>query len=512
MHEYSVVDGARLGRQIRDHRVRKGMTQRQLADLSTVGVRTIRDLESGRTTRPHPITTELLVRTLGLAKGALARPGEAVAGSPPAVPGAGRAGTLAPPHPAGRTIGREGAVGTVCNLLVQNYPLVQLTGLAGVGKTRVAAEVAARLQADPGWRVYWLRNGERPQGDPRGGRASGAAGYRAGAGAGAGAGVAGAGYPGGRAGGGLAGGLSSGLPGGLCVGLPGGLAAAALSGSPVGRPGVIGAGPQGGLSAGRAAGRSAGRRNVADVVLSAHADGRPTLIVLDDLRADQEAADLAAALPADSAVRVLTASRRPSATLGGRVLSLPPLSLTAQPGEPVGTLDNDNSLTFLLEHAQEVTPSFHLTPENFGPMTDLCRRLDGVPQLLEAAAAAFLVFEPGMLLESFVADPVALLVEFAPQWVQDVAETLHGLDSGLAAALWSLADIPGGWSVELAAARLGLPLIPFSRQVQALLEIGFVRPCFAESPTRFQVLESIRGLGLVGAAGSAGTDDRSTVG
>jgi transcriptional regulator with XRE-family HTH domain len=42
------------------------MTQRQLADLSTVGIRTIRDLESGRTERPHSVTIELLASTLGL--------------------------------------------------------------------------------------------------------------------------------------------------------------------------------------------------------------------------------------------------------------------------------------------------------------------------------------------------------------------------------------------------------------------------------------------------------------
>ncbi len=41
-----------LGARLRDHRQRAGLTQRQLADLTTVSVRAIRNLEQGKVLSP----------------------------------------------------------------------------------------------------------------------------------------------------------------------------------------------------------------------------------------------------------------------------------------------------------------------------------------------------------------------------------------------------------------------------------------------------------------------------
>ena len=51
---------------LHQHRTRLGMTQRQLAELSTLSVRGIRDLESGRARRPRGTTVQLLADSLRL--------------------------------------------------------------------------------------------------------------------------------------------------------------------------------------------------------------------------------------------------------------------------------------------------------------------------------------------------------------------------------------------------------------------------------------------------------------
>lgn len=55
-----------FGSLMRRHRLRIGLTQRELADLSTISVRAIRDLEQGRATRPRTDTVRLIADGLRL--------------------------------------------------------------------------------------------------------------------------------------------------------------------------------------------------------------------------------------------------------------------------------------------------------------------------------------------------------------------------------------------------------------------------------------------------------------
>lgn len=56
----------KFGELLKAHRTKRGATQRQLADLSTVSIRAIRDLESGRAHRPRRDTVRLIADGLGL--------------------------------------------------------------------------------------------------------------------------------------------------------------------------------------------------------------------------------------------------------------------------------------------------------------------------------------------------------------------------------------------------------------------------------------------------------------
>src|SRR3954453_10945776 len=51
---------------LRRHRLRAKLTQEELAARAAIGVRTVRDLERGRASRPQRTTVELLAAALGL--------------------------------------------------------------------------------------------------------------------------------------------------------------------------------------------------------------------------------------------------------------------------------------------------------------------------------------------------------------------------------------------------------------------------------------------------------------
>jgi len=137
-----------LAHLIRQLRRAAGLTQEELAKAAGVGVRTLRDLETGRAVRPQRSTAELLATALGLddqtravflaiARGRVEPAGAGEVALPPAPPV-----PLDPVglRPAGVLLGRALAVDEVAALVV-SVPHVTLTGLAGVGKTALAVTV-----------------------------------------------------------------------------------------------------------------------------------------------------------------------------------------------------------------------------------------------------------------------------------------------------------------------------------------------------------------------------------
>ncbi|MEV4949399.1 helix-turn-helix domain-containing protein [Streptomyces sp. NPDC053755] len=142
-----------IGALIRAHRLRMGLTQRELADLSTISVRAIRDLEHGRARRPRTDTVRLMADALRLGPRARAALEEAahlgralgVTAGPPAPPDA--------PQP---LLGRSTETETLVRELSPDGAerLTHLTGLPGVGKTRVALAVARSLHGS-GMPVLW---------------------------------------------------------------------------------------------------------------------------------------------------------------------------------------------------------------------------------------------------------------------------------------------------------------------------------------------------------------------
>lgn len=142
------MDGAEsreFSHRLRELREVAGLTQEELAERAGLSVKAIGALERGHRRRPYPHTVRAIADALGLSDAERAL----LAGSVP-----GREPTSAPP-PANpqpvpgaptRMIGRERELVDVLTLLDDPAArLVTLTGAGGVGKTRLALEVAARV-------------------------------------------------------------------------------------------------------------------------------------------------------------------------------------------------------------------------------------------------------------------------------------------------------------------------------------------------------------------------------
>ena len=133
-----------FGQLLRHHRLRAGLSQERLAELAGLSVNQISDMERDRRARPHPDTLRRLVAVFGLGDRereafiTLARPGRQ-----PQLPPA------TAPMPVSLTsfIAPLDSLAAVRARLARTR-LLTLTGVGGVGKTRLAMELARSVAQD----------------------------------------------------------------------------------------------------------------------------------------------------------------------------------------------------------------------------------------------------------------------------------------------------------------------------------------------------------------------------
>jgi non-specific serine/threonine protein kinase len=145
--------GASFGEMLRRHRHARRLTQAELAEQASLSERAISDLERGLK-RPQRATVQLLIEAFGMAPD-VGEEFERAARTPAAVSEVAR--NVAPKHnlPAAATtfVGRSGDIEGLLHVLesdpsdVRSARLVTLVGAGGMGKTRLAVEVA-RLVVD----------------------------------------------------------------------------------------------------------------------------------------------------------------------------------------------------------------------------------------------------------------------------------------------------------------------------------------------------------------------------
>ncbi|GLZ37979.1 helix-turn-helix domain-containing protein [Actinokineospora sp. NBRC 105648] len=141
-----------FGELLRVHRIRRAATQHQLAGLSTVSVRAIRDLELGKAHRPRRDTVRLLADGLGLT-GRERVEFETASAAPGWATPAHDLTSAPPPAPLDAVVGRAAEVAVLTELARSgSQRLVTVVGLPGVGKSRAVLEVAGALGDLP---VLW---------------------------------------------------------------------------------------------------------------------------------------------------------------------------------------------------------------------------------------------------------------------------------------------------------------------------------------------------------------------
>ena len=133
-------DAGAFGAQLKALRQRAGFTQEELATIAGLSVHAVSALERGERRRPHPDTVRALSAALDLTSGERdALVASARVQEPPAADPAG--GSL--PVPPSPLIGRDANVRTLRRLLADpSVRLLTLIGPGGVGKTRLALEIA----------------------------------------------------------------------------------------------------------------------------------------------------------------------------------------------------------------------------------------------------------------------------------------------------------------------------------------------------------------------------------
>ncbi|MER5874023.1 helix-turn-helix domain-containing protein [Streptomyces sp. NPDC002044] len=463
----SVRDTPRLGMLIRTHRLRIGLTQRELADLSTISVRAIRDLEQGKARRPRPDTVRLMADALRL--GARARTALEAAAQQGRATGAGWERPPAPPTALHPMVGREAEASVLERELASGAErLVHLVGLTGVGKTRLALSVAERLHG-AGIPVLWYAF-------------PGAAADHLGCAEGESAVLAAS----------AAAELYSPAPAPCADG-----GTPALDGGRAGGAGDGGGGPTGRSPAAGTVGPLAGAVDSLAELLG----DQPALLVLDGAPAGPLRFDrLTGLLRACPGLRLLVTSDQPWEVPGERIFLLAPLEVPAD-----GVVDPAApAVRLFLDHVRRVRPEFAPTAADAERAARVCRRLDGHPGALAAAASWLVVCDLTALCRGLDEDPVALLDHLGGragtagfrgalgQRLDRLSPAARGLLEALCAGAGDEFDLAGITALAAVAGRPGTGLAEAGRMLRELLISGVVRAAHEGGSSRFRVLGLVR--------------------
>jgi predicted ATPase len=218
---------------------------------------------------------------------------------------------------------------------------------------------------------------------------------------------------------------------------------------------------------------------------------RRMLILLDNCEhlLDSSAELIIALLGACPALTLLSTSREPIGVTGEVSWRVPSLSLA------------DEAIELFSDRARRTKPEFCITGDNAEAVTEICRRLDGLPLAIELAAARVRALSPGEILES-LHDQFRLLTGGArtavrrQQTLRASVDWSHALLSEPEQVLFRrLAVFHGGFDVAAAQAMAGGADAERYQVLDQLMLLVDKSLLFADDSTlgtRYRLLETVR--------------------
>jgi predicted ATPase/class 3 adenylate cyclase len=226
------------------------------------------------------------------------------------------------------------------------------------------------------------------------------------------------------------------------------------------------------------------------------------LLILDNFEHVLPAATVVSSLlAACPKLTILVTSQAPLRLSGEHEYLVPPLAVPPRAGlVSLDELAAFDAVALFVERARAVKPDFALTPANAVSVTDICRRLEGIPLALELAAARLRLFPPPVLLNR-LSSRLKLLTGGARdlparhQTLRATVDWSHSLlDPAEQRLFATLSVFAGGCTLEAAEAvcaadpELDLDLLD---GVASLVEKSLLRQTGEDEP-RFTMLETIR--------------------
>lgn len=133
--------------------------------------------------------------------------------------------------------------------------------------------------------------------------------------------------------------------------------------------------------------------------LAASLGAKQTLLVLDNFEHLLEAApDVAHLLARCPQLQLLVTSRAPLRLRAEQVLVVPPLPLPEQDdASTLARMQANEAVTLFVQRAHAAHEDFALATENAAAVSEICRRLDGLPLAIELAAARVPLLSPAAI-------------------------------------------------------------------------------------------------------------------
>ncbi len=256
-------------------------------------------------------------------------------------------------------------------------------------------------------------------------------------------------------------------------------------------------------------------RELKDLFVELVAEAGRILLVLDNFEQVIDAAQVVGKLLAGCPeLRVLVTSREVLRLQAEHDFPLRPLAVPPfdQP-TPVEELEQFPAVALFVDRARAADPSFALTPQNAGAVSELCARLDGLPLALELAAVRVRALTPVAMLDRL--ESRLKLLTGGPRDLPDRQRTLRQaidwshelLEPVEQVGFERLAVFAGGFTLEAAEAVVD----PFGRLEREVVGIVgslvdkslLVRSADTTGEPRFSLLETVREYALEKLAASA---------